>query len=118
MMQPIAESDWKTFRAIREAARERFCDRLLSEVASVISDPGKCAYDRYHAIQVILSNRQREMADAFDDLRRSTALLRLATFCSLALLTRDEFARFSPETRGEIERFFEMAGQTLTWFRS
>ncbi len=39
------------------------------------------------------------MANAFNDLRRSTALMRLIALKSHELLTEEEFFRFSGETR-------------------
>jgi hypothetical protein len=43
--------------------------------------------------------RNTKLASAFDDLRRSTAFLQLAGMRSLGLLTDDECAGFSDETR-------------------
>jgi hypothetical protein len=39
------------------------------------------------------------MANAFDDLRRSTALQRLASMIALGVVTDEELSRFSVATR-------------------
>ncbi|MEA3188986.1 MAG: hypothetical protein QOD99_2816, partial [Chthoniobacter sp.] len=43
-----------------------------------------------------------EMSGAFDDLRRSTALAQLAIIYSQGVITEDEIAGFTPETRDTI----------------
>ena len=40
MSRDIPERDWKAFREIHPVARARFCERVLSEIASASSAPG------------------------------------------------------------------------------
>lgn len=47
--------------------------------------------------------RDREMARIFNDPKRTNALVILARIRSSGLLTEDEFATLSPETRNAIE---------------
>jgi hypothetical protein len=105
MAHQIAESDWKLFRQLREMALERFCERALSEVRRLASDTGKGAHERYLAVFELLRHRDKELAEAFDDLRRSTAWRQLAIIRARGLITEEEFARFSPETRGAVQTF-------------
>ena len=37
-MRDIKESDWKVFKRLRELALERFCERILGEIAGISSD--------------------------------------------------------------------------------
>jgi hypothetical protein len=99
----ISEADWKVFRQLREVALERFCERVLSEVGRVTSDPDKTAHERYLAVFRLVERRDRELADAFNDARRSTAWWQLARIQSHGLLTEDEMGRFSPETREAVQ---------------
>jgi hypothetical protein len=55
---------------------------------------------RYLAVFQLIQRRDRELANTFDDLRRSTALRELALIQSHELLSDEEFGRFSVETRG------------------
>jgi hypothetical protein len=105
MAREISESDWKLFRQLHPVALERFCERVLSEVGRLASDTGKSAHERYVAVFQLLQRRDKELAEAFDDLRRSTAWRQLAIIRSRGLLTEEEFARFSPETRGAVQVF-------------
>lgn len=88
-------------------ALERFCEQVLSEVGQSISDTRKSAHERYLAVYRMLKRRDKELAKAFDDMRRSTALLQLAVIRSQGLLTDEEFARFSPEARAVVQVFLE-----------
>jgi hypothetical protein len=106
MTRQISESDWKLFRQLHPVALERFCEGVLSELGPLLaSDTGKSAHERYVALYRLLERRDKELAEAFDDLSRSTAPLRLAVIRSRGLLTEEEFARFSSETRGAVQVF-------------
>ena len=103
MLRDIKESDWKLLRQMAPVALERFCQRILEEIDLSRSDSTKSYHQRYLDIFALLQQRDKELAHAFDDLRRSTALTQLATIYAHDLLTEEEFLRFSPETRSVIE---------------
>lgn len=94
----IPERDWKVFRTVREAALDRFCARVLKKAASVIQDKGT-NHERYLRLYRLLQERDRDIAFAFNDFRRSTAIIQLARIHALGVVTNEELARFSPETR-------------------
>jgi hypothetical protein len=110
MERGIHEPDWKLFRQLRLLALDRFCQPVLEEVGRLAADADKSHHERYLAVLELLKRRDGELADAFDNPRRSTALVQLARIQSLGLLSAEEFARFSPETRASVERFLEVAG--------
>jgi hypothetical protein len=60
------------------------------------------------AVFKLLQRRDEELADAFNNPRRSTGLVQLARIQFHELLSAEEFARFSPETRASVEMFLEM----------
>lgn len=99
MAGQISEADWKLFRQLHAVALERFCERTLSDLGRLASEAGKDAHERYLAVFELLRRRDKELAEAFDDMRRSTACRQLAVIRWRGLLTEEEFARFSPETR-------------------
>jgi hypothetical protein len=41
------ESDWKTFRELREVALQRFCQRVLDQVEPLCRDASQSPYERY-----------------------------------------------------------------------
>lgn len=107
MSREILESDWKVFRQLHPIALERFCQRVFSEIDRLASDTTKSGHERYLAVFELIQRRDREMAHAFDDLRRSTALRRLASIQSHELLTEEELARLSRQTRDVVQFLLE-----------
>ncbi len=103
MLRKISEGDWKLFRKFHAIALERFCERVLSEVAGLAAETGRSSHDRYVDIYELINKKDKQMADAFDDIRRSTALLQVAHLRGLDLLTEEEFRCFSSETRAIVQ---------------
>jgi hypothetical protein len=99
MLRDIREADWKLLRELKPLALARYCDRVLAEVVALASDAAVGSHERYLALLKLIDERDRTLADAFNDLKRSTGLLKLAILRRLNLVTDDEFARFTPETR-------------------
>jgi hypothetical protein len=108
MSRSINEADWKVFRTLQPVALDRFCERILSEISAVASDGSKSNHERYLAVYRLVEHRDKEIADAFKDLRRSTAIQQIARIQLHELLTAEELSRFSAETRNAVELFLEM----------
>jgi hypothetical protein len=98
------EREWRTFKEVREKALARFYDRTLAEFSKVI-DPasGVSGRDRYHRLYKLVRKRDRELANAFDDFRRSTYFQQLTIMCSMNLVTDEELARFHPQTQKSVK---------------
>lgn len=109
MERSIRESDWKLFRELRSLALDRFCQRVLEEVTRTAADAAKSHHERYLAVFRLIHERDYELADAFNNPRRSWAITHLARIQWLELLTDDEFARFSPETRDEVRLLLDIS---------
>ena len=105
MSRDIPERDWKVFREIHRVARERFCERVFSEIASASSAPDQGAHERYRKVFEIVRDKDKELGALFDNPRRSSALGQLSMIASAGLVTDDELSRFSPETRNSISAF-------------
>ena len=99
MRDRIPETDWKLLRELHPIALERFCERVLAEIGGIVADERQRARERYAAVFKLVKRRDSELAVAFDDLRRTTAMLRLACIQSHGLWTDEELARFSSQTR-------------------
>jgi hypothetical protein len=95
-MKDGAEADWKTLRALSQIALDRYCARVLDECAAVIRDEGKSSHERYLELFKLIHERDDRIAAAFNDMRRSRAVDRLAHTLALGVLTDEELARFSP----------------------
>jgi len=112
-MREIKESDWKVFKRLREIALERFCERILGEIARIGSDIGMSQRERYLAIFRLLQKRDKEIAPIFDYLRRSTAVMQLCAFRSHDLLTEEELRQFSPELVSAVENILEIYNRPI-----
>jgi len=99
MSRDLPESDWKAFRKLREVALARFCERVLGEIGTIASTGATSYHDRYLKICRLIDNRDEELARAFNDPRRSRAILQLAAINSYGLLSEEELLSFTPETR-------------------
>lgn len=102
-MREFPESDWKLFRAVREAALDRYCADVLEENAAIIADERATNHDRYLRLFRLLKKRDRTLADTFNTPRRSVARMQLAQMHALGLVTDIEFARFSEDTRNSVK---------------
>ncbi len=107
MNRTISEADWKLLRKFQPIALERFCQRALGEIDEIANDAEKTNHQRYLAIYELMGQRDGELAEAFDDLRRSNAYFHLARFQLHELLTDKEMAAFSDEARAAVALFLE-----------
>ena len=93
------ETDWRLLRSLHRAALDQYCTRVLEECAATIQGADPSPHDRYLRLFRLLKERDESMAAAFDDLRRSTAIQRLAAMITLGVVTDEELDRFSAPTR-------------------
>jgi hypothetical protein len=74
----------------------------LSEIERINANHAISAHQRYLEIYQIIESRDKEIAQTFNDHRRSTALNELAAIQSHGLLTPEEFLCFSQENRDAV----------------
>lgn len=111
--RPIPERDWKRFRALHPILLDRYCQRVLDEAAGVIGRAGAGPHQRYLRLCELIQRRDKELRQAFDDLRRSTAIYQIAAIRALSLISDEEMGQFSDETRQFVERLSEaMPGES------
>ncbi len=103
-MTRMAESDWKKFKKVREVALDRFCQRVLEQARSTCDDKSQTAHERYGALYGFIHDENRAMARAFDDFRRSTAILCLIEFQDLGLLSDEDSAQVSDSVQRTLEK--------------
>ena len=99
MPSDLPESDWRRFKEVHSKALERYCCRILEEVAAASRDMEGTAYERYLKIFKLINERNEQLANAFDDFRRSTAVMQLGIMRRMELLTDEELVQFSEQTR-------------------
>jgi mRNA degradation ribonuclease J1/J2 len=112
MSRDFKESDWKVLRQLRPIALDRFCRRVLDEIQRVIADTSRSSHERYLEVYDLTRRRDRELADAFNDMRRSRAFVRLLNIQFHQLLTEEELGRFSPEVRESLRSWLAQTEET------
>jgi hypothetical protein len=104
------EHDWRLLRSLHDAALDRYCARVLEECGAVMQDADSSAHDRYLRLFRLIKERDERIVAAFDDLRRSTAIQRLAAMINLGVITDVELAQFSQATRESATALAEILG--------
>ena len=104
MSQDIPESDWKVLRQIHPVALERYCQKVLKEIAQVAADTTEGAHPRYRKIYGLVQERDEMIRAVFSGLRRSTGIMQLIMMDAQGLVTEEEIGRFTQSTRDVIAR--------------
>lgn len=105
------EPDWKVLRVLAEVALERFCQRVLEEATPLVAgpkSPSTSYHERYLALYKLLHQRDKQLGNAFNALKRSTALLQLVNMRRLQLVTDEEFATFTQDTQDSVQEILEI----------
>jgi hypothetical protein len=108
------ESDWKLLRSLHRAALERYCALVLDECAVVMRDDNLSAHDRYLRLVRLVRERDDRVAAAFDDLRRSRAIQRLAGMINLGVVKTVELEQFTAATRESATALAEIFAPSRT----
>ncbi len=102
MSSHIPESDWRHFKRVHSELLERYCAGVLDELDASLKTADGTAHDRYVRACKLLKNRDKDLARAFDDFRRSTAVMQLAIMRSMGLLTDEDLSVFSRQTQDQV----------------
>ncbi len=95
MSRTVSERDWKVFRELHRTTLQRLCDKILSEARAAIDERLESPHDKYIRLFKLIQARDRDIAYAFDDLRRSTAFRQISIIHAMDLFTPEELQRFS-----------------------
>ena len=95
----ISEPDWILLQGLCRTALERYCEQSLEEIKRLVSEAGRSPHQCFLQIAHLVQQQEEEFDRTFGDLRRSTAVWRLAAFCARGLVSETELQLFSDETR-------------------
>ena len=93
-----ADQSWSILVVLTEAAR----------IAGGNGEEGASNHERYLKLFKLLASRDHELADTFNDPRRSVAFFQLARMCRQRLVTDEEFATFTPELQKQVQVFMDL----------
>jgi hypothetical protein len=103
VMRTIPERDWKKLRLLHPELLEEACERIFAEVRELIDNEEEGSHSRYRALFRLMRERDREIADMFNDLKRSNAIYLLAAMRHHGLLTDALIEQFSEETKTSVK---------------
>lgn len=103
-MDNLSEKDWKYLSCIRPQLLEELSKRINNDVRSVLEDSSLTENDKRREIYKLISERDKDVADCFDDWRRSWAPVACSKFMRYGLLKPEHLENLTPETRNYLER--------------
>jgi hypothetical protein len=98
-MKQIPEKDWKTLIKLKDGLLQQFCSKSLAKLKPIVMEPGPDCHKAYKDLWNILESEDKKLSSLFDDLRKSTAFFKLASWKNHGLLSDKEFDQFSEETK-------------------
>lgn len=60
-MNNIKESDWRHLRGLKDIALDRFCSRVLAEVAGISSNPSATSHEKYQKLYELIQEQDKEL---------------------------------------------------------
>jgi len=98
-MRNIPEKDWKKMRAMKDTVLNIACERILEKVKRVIENKENDNHKAYLKLWKIMRSEDDEIAIMFDDLKRSTARIKLVAWKRNNLISDEDLKEFSEETQ-------------------
>ena len=106
MIDRIKESDWKYLNKLKPILLERVCAKINREAELKLENKkNQSQYEVYMALYKHYEQKDKLIAECFDDYRRSTAIYKILHLLNKKVMTDDEFEGFSSETQEIIKIF-------------
>lgn len=96
-MKSIAEADWKKLRARREHTLRAACTGILDATVPILDNRAGRKHAAHQERWRLVQMQNEEIALMFDDVNRSSAFFKLATWYAHGLRSGEDLATFSTE---------------------
>ena len=106
-MKDLPEADWKRLRLMKDTLLRRSSRTAIEHVRRFVIGPDDDPHKVYLALYHALQDEDDKIGAMFNDMRRSTAILRLGQMIRYGVIRSDELKEFTQETR---DRANELAG--------
>jgi hypothetical protein len=103
MSQSIPEKDWKKLRALKETALNIACERIFRKISTLMEARADESYKSYLRLWEVMREEDKKISLMFDDLKRSTAIFKLAMWKKNEILSREDFEELTEETQRRID---------------
>jgi hypothetical protein len=108
MSPDIPEKDWKKLRSLKDSAINIACERTFQKISKLIESRGAESHKYYLKLWKVMEEEDKEISLMFDDLKRSTAIFKLAMWKKNGILSGENFEEFTEKTRQRIESIFNI----------
>ena len=106
-MRSVPEGDWKKLRAMKNDVLNFACKRIFEKIDKISNDREGKEHKVYLNLWKLLDQEDDEIALMFDDLKRSSAIHKLAAWKRNGVISKESFSEFSDETRKIVEALNE-----------
>lgn len=103
MRHDIPEKDWKKLRSLKDSALNIACERIFEKIKNLTESRGDDNHKYYLKLWKLMREEDKEISLMFDDLKRSTAIFKLAMWKKNGILSNDSFNDLSKETQEHID---------------
>jgi hypothetical protein len=96
-------------RNLKKTLLDRLCSRILDNIQAEC-DPEKREPDvqrQYYKVYDLIKKQDKMVADCFDDWRRSKVFLKILFLLQYQVITAEEIAQLSDETRERIKFYLD-----------
>ena len=106
-MRPLSEADWKYMQRLQPVLLNRLCEKFNTEMVRILQEEDAgTPHERYLNAFKHMQDADDIIADCFNDWRRSTLLQKMGFLLHHDLMTSDEYAGLSDETRAILTLFY------------
>ena len=106
-MSDIPEQDWKKIRSLKDKILNAVCADILDEINKEYMNKGNKNHKAYLKTWDIINTKDKDIADMFNDLRRSNAIFKLALWYKKGYLTDNEAKEFTAQTYKTIQSLYK-----------
>ncbi len=109
-MPTIPEKDWKTLREMKDELLQKACGQILDKISKFIEESLDDNHQTYLKLWKKLRQENSEIADMFDDMKRSQAIMKIFYLYKYKLIDENTLQQFSDETRERVKSMTENYG--------
>jgi len=103
-MNSFPEKDWKQLRSIQQEKLAFVCGQILDETGRIANEREGGEHQAFLNLWEVINEGNAQIAELFDDVRRSTALQLLIAWRKHGLLDEEEMGLFSEETQAAMQQ--------------
>ncbi len=104
-MNEIKESDWKYLRNLKKVLLDRLCNRILDDIRTEcgLEKREQDAHEQYLKVYDLIKKKDKMVAECFDDWRRSNVIFNILFLIKYKVITDEEVAQLSDETKERLK---------------